>query len=133
MKRNRYHKAIDVGRTKRHRFSFMLKEVSEKLKAGSPAKAFYISRKRSKEDFVLVRLLGTAHFSIIRLLVIEGQILQLELRILQNKWEFEILKKECKLRWEGFFVELEAVSFQEYIFFERIALRQLHKKLTSRS
>lgn len=130
---NRYHKANEVGRKKRRRFSFMLKEVSGKLKAGSPAKAFYISRKRSEGDFVLVRILGSVHFCIIRLLAIEGQILELELRVLQNKWELEILERDCKLRLEGLFVELEAVSFQEYISFERIALRRLFKKLTSRS
>lgn len=71
MKRNRYHKANEVGRKKRRCFSFRLKDVSGNLKVGSPAKAFYISRKRSGEDFVLVRLLGTAHFCITRLLSID--------------------------------------------------------------
>lgn len=72
---------------------------------------------------MLVRLLGATHFSIIRLLAIEGQILQLELRVLQNKWELEILKRDCKLRLEGLFVELELVPYQVYRLYERLALR----------
>lgn len=122
MKRSRSHKAIENGRKKGYS-SFMLKEVFGKLKAGSPTKAFYISRKRSEGDFVLVRILGSAHFCIIRLLVIDGQILELELRVLQNKWGLEILKRDCKLRLEGLFVELEEVPFQVYRSFERIVQR----------
>lgn len=133
MKRKRYHKANEIGWKKRRRSSFVLDGIFGKNKARAPAKAFYISRKRSEGDFVLVRILGAAHLGVIRFLAIEGQILQLELRVLKNKWELEILQRDCKLRWEGLFVELEAVSYQEYISFERIALRQLFNKLTLRS
>jgi hypothetical protein len=132
MKRILCNSPYGARRRKRFRCSFASKRASIRKNAKVSDKTLFISRKRSTEDFVLVRILGATHFYVIRCLAVEGQILQLDLRLLQNKWELDVLKKDRKLRLEGLFVELEEASSLEYSSYERIALRQLFKKLTSR-
>lgn len=85
----------------------------------------FISRKRSRHDFVLVRLLDVASFSVIHYIAVEGQVLQMEVLYLHNAYEREQLQKRRKLCAAGLFVDLEPVSAREYRRYERIASRHL--------
>lgn len=92
-----------------------------------PDDMLFMSIKRNKKDFVLVRILDTSCFSIIRCLSIEDQLCQLEVRFMQNRYELEELRRKRKLRSEGLYAELEAVSSSEYVRYERLARRHLQK------
>ena len=88
-------------------------------------RCLFISRKKSKDDFVLVRMLSSSSYSILHYVAIEGRVMQMELRYIYNAYEATLLKRTRKLCSEGLFVELEAVSEKEYRQFERVAMRHL--------
>lgn len=93
----------------------------------------FISRKRSKNDFVLVRLLDAASYSVIHYVAIEGQVLQVEVLYIRNAYEREQLQKRRKLCAGGLFSELEPVSAREYRRYERIARRHLVDIFTTKT
>lgn len=92
----------------------------------------FISRKNSKDDFVLVRILGCSTYSIIHYVAIEEMLMQMELRYVRNAYEVELLKSTHKLSSEGLFVDLEAISDEEFQQFERIALRHVQGMLNEK-
>ena len=96
------------------------------LSAMEVEKCLFISRKRSKDDFVLVRILSSISYSIIHYVAIEGRVRQMELRYIDNAYDVALLKRSRKLCSEGLFVDIETVSGQEYRQFERVAMRHLH-------
>ena len=93
--------------------------------AGEAKEILFISRKRSKGAFVLVWVLNSFSFSIIHYVEIEGQVQQMEVRYIRNAYELELLRRTRKLCSEGLYVDLEAVSLEEYRRFERIVKRHL--------
>lgn len=113
----------------RHPFSWVPGESVIREKAKCADETLFISSKRTKESFVLVRTLGPACFTVIRFLAIEGQLLQLSLRYFYNKWERNSIQRERKLRLEGLFVELEPVSFSIFRPYEQLALQYLFLKV----
>lgn len=92
----------------------------------------FISRKRNRHDFVLVRLLDAAAYSVIHYIAVEGQVLQMEVLYLHNAYEREQLQKRRKLCAAGLFVDLEPVSAREYRRYERVARRYLATVLTAK-
>lgn len=91
----------------------------------------YISQKRSKGNFVLVRGLDSCFYSVIHFVAIEGQVQQMEVRYINNPYEVEQIKRTKKLCSEGLYVDLQAVSVEEYERFVRIAKRYLKEVLRS--
>ena len=81
----------------------------------------FISKKKCKSDFVLVRELSSSCFSVIHLVEIEGKVQQMELRYINNAYELELLKRTRKLCTEGLYVELEAITGEDYKKYERVA------------
>jgi hypothetical protein len=69
-------------------FSFLTGNTLKRHENGVPEEMLFMSRKRSKGDFVLLRILWPDCFSIIRFLAIEGQLLQPELWYLQNRYDW---------------------------------------------
>ena len=94
--------------------------------------SFFISRKRSKEDFVLMRVLDLSSYSILHYVEIEGKVQQIEFRFIRNAYELELMKRTRKLCSEGLYVELEPVSLEEYRRFERVGRRGLREVWVSR-
>lgn len=92
----------------------------------------FISRKRSKNDFVLVRVSDSSGFWLLRYLSIEGQLSECPIRYVHNSYELQMMKRERKLRSEGLYVELEAASISEYNRLERMVRRQVRKVFLSR-
>lgn len=87
--------------------------------------AFFISRKKSKNDFVLVRVLDASCYSIIHYVSIEGKVQEMEIRFIRNRFEIEIMKRERKLSSGSLIVALEAIGYSAYRMYEKIAKRHL--------
>ncbi len=85
----------------------------------------FISRKRSKGDFVLVRVLNSTCFSVIHFVAIEGQVQQMEVRYINNAYELELIQRTKKLCSDGLYVELEPVAVEEFGMFVGIVRRSL--------
>lgn len=92
----------------------------------------FASRKRSKRDFVLVKVLGSCSYSTIHYVAIEGSVQQLEVSYSSNACETAMLLRSKKLSAGSLFVELESISEEEYRRLERIARRHLLAVIGSR-
>lgn len=92
---------------------------------------FFISQKRSKQDFVLVRELSSCTYSIIHYVEVGGKVLQMEIRFIPNTYESAIIRRRRKLCSEGLHVDLEPVSPEEYRRFERVVRQHLHSRVIS--
>ena len=95
-------------------------------------RSLFISRKRSKGDFVLVRVLDQFSYSIFHYVEIEGKVQQMEVRYIRNAYELELIKRTRKLCSEGWYVDLEPVLLEEYRRFERIVKRHLQEVFLKR-
>lgn len=111
-----------LGRKKK---LFLYRRIKVRIVKEAPSRVeeFFLSKKRSRTDFILVKITGATSVCLTRLLSIEGQLLQLEYKYTRNRFEAEQIRREKQLRRDSLFTALEPVSYLRYQPYEKLARR----------
>ncbi|WP_017729722.1 hypothetical protein [Nafulsella turpanensis] len=84
---------------------------------------YFLSKKRSRTAFVLVRISSSSNILFTRLLSIEGCLLQLEYAYSSNRYEAAQIRQEKRISRDSLFAALEPVTYQRFQPYERLARR----------